>query len=126
MPKFTPSFAAALKVAELLEAFLPESIMLSKCFPTIEIKGDELTEKYYDIQAYQNGREQGVTVNLHGLTVTFYVCMHCSNDIVGYYKGTAMLQGLSDSAYEAGFKGFDSIVKCSEAIAKEIEKLLNI
>jgi hypothetical protein len=37
-----------------------------------------------------------------------------------------MLQGLSDSAYEAGFKGFDSIVECTEAIAKEIEKLLNI
>jgi hypothetical protein len=128
MAKFTPSFAAALKVAELLEAFLPESIMLSKCFPNVEFAKDELTKDYYNIQAYQNGREQGVTINLAGLTVggSFFVCMYRTSDLIGYWKGSYSMQGIDEEAWKAGFNGFNTLAECAEAIAKEIKKILAI
>jgi hypothetical protein len=125
MSKFTPSFAAALKVAELLEAFLPESIMLSKCCPNVELAKDELTKDYY-MQAYQNGREQGVTIALPIGGSFFVFCMYRTSDQIGYWKGSYSMQGLDEAAYEAGFNGFNTPAECAQAIAKEIEKLLAI
>ena len=126
MSKFTHSFATSLKVAEIIQTLLPESIMLSKCFPNVKFDKDRLTESYYDIQAYQNGREQGVTVNVAGLQITFYVCVYRKSDQIGYWKGHYSMEGLDEAAWNAGFNGFNTPTECAEAIANEIKTLLRI
>lgn len=125
MSKFTHSFATSLKVAELIQTLLPESILFSKRFPTLKVEEDKLTKSYYYIGAYQNGREQGVTISVAG-EITFYVCIYRNSDQIGYWKGHYSMEGLDEAAWNAGFNGFSTPSECAEAIANEIKTLLGI
>ena len=100
--------------------------MFSKLFPTTKVEEDILTECYYHIEAYQNGREQGVTINVAGLQITFYVCVYRKSDQIGYWKGHYSMEGLDEAAWNAGFNGFSTPTECAEVIANEIKGLLGI
>jgi len=126
MTKFIKSFANALKVGEILTSLLPESILASKVFPNIVIKNDKLEDKYYFIEAYQNGRKQGIAICMINVCINFYVCNNRRSDEIGYYKGHWSLQGISNDAYENGFSGFDTVEECAKAIASEMKAMLKI
>jgi len=112
----------AIHVGQLLAAKLPKTQPPSSKDP------DQLGlgENWYQIQGYQNGREQGITVWLFGNNITFYICRNRHTDNIGFYQGSHVFTGISQDAYSAGFYGYDSIEECAEAIVNEINYLFKL
>jgi len=83
MVKLTSSFARALSIATILQS--EERIMFDK--------------HIWYIDAYQNGREQGITI-WDGSRICYYISEHRNSDEIVIYKGKYIMQSLSDDAYK--------------------------
>jgi len=116
------SLLQAIEVGKLVEQLLPESISSTKVFQHVHVEFQ--TKEYYYIEAFQNCREQGITIwipNCKGNSnLTFYVTQHRNSDDIGFYKGEHQFQGLSKDAYEAGFNSCLNTDQCAAIIAKQI------
>lgn len=93
----TSSFARALAVLALLES--SESITYSP-------------ERIYS-RAYQNGREQGVSIWGFDDFHAYSIAEHRNSDQIVIYRGEQAMQGLSDEAYRNS-KCFDSVDAAAE------------
>jgi hypothetical protein len=96
MIKKTNSFARALAIAEVLMG--DEEVMFNK--------------KLWYLDAYQNGREQGITL-WDGGKICYYIAEHRNSDQIVIYKGSYAMQSLSDDAYKSptGFSHVEDAVK---------------
>lgn len=85
MIRTTERFARALAIKELL-------------LSNEELQSASIGADVY-VEAYQNGREQGVT--LWGLSSqqAYFISEHRNSDSIVIYKGNYSMQSLSDDAY---------------------------
>lgn len=117
------SFKQALEVGDLVEKLLPTSISSDKIYNDIE---EFEVQEYYYIEAFQNCREQGITIWIpHSKkgNFTYYVTQNRHSDEIGFYKGKHIFHGLSQDAYEAGFNSCLNTDQCAAIIAKQILEL---
>lgn len=97
------SFARSLAVLQVLEA------------------NDRIAnnEKRWWIEAYQNGREQGIIIWEPSLA--YYVAQHRNSDQIVVYKGSYNMQSISDDAYE-NKKFFSTIDDAVEWLVEELDQ----
>ncbi len=116
------SLLQAIEVSKLVEKLLPKTMSSDKI---LEHPEKYETEEYYYIEAFQNCREQGITIWIpncknKNINITFYVTQHRNCDEIGFYKGSHTFHGLAQDAYKEGFNGCGNIDKCASIIAKQI------
>ena len=119
------SLLDAIEVGKILNFNLPKRVVQHTIFGNAS---NEIIEGWYHIQAFQNGREQGITLWVPYLRgqegFTFYISHNRSTDKIGYYLGKHTFQGCSKDAYEKGFVSFESIQECANDISCIILDLL--
>lgn len=97
------SFARALGVLALLESCEPIAFS---------------SERIYS-EAYQNGREQGVTIYGFDNMSAYFIAEHRNSDQIVVYHGEYSMQALSDSAYRNPHF-FGTIEDAAEWLVKHI------
>lgn len=95
------SFACALAILQLLEA--DERLNNNK--------------NCYWVEAYQNGREQGITI--WNSDVAYYIAHHRNGDQPVVYKGSYSMQSVSEDAYKHK-NFFCSIEECVRWLIEEL------
>jgi hypothetical protein len=78
------------------------------------------------IEAYQNGREQGITVwdarHMNGINdVAYFVSEHRNSDSIVVYKGRYSMQSISEDAYKHS-NSFGDPEEAAEWIIDELIK----
>lgn len=72
------------------------------------------------VEAYQNGREQGLQIWQPNKDRTFLICEHRNSDAITVYVGKYAMQGMSDDAYRH-IHSFDrDFDKASEWIIEQL------
>ena len=101
-----PSFAHALAVKGWLESSEQLILGLKRCVL---------------IEAYQNGREQGILVHDYENRTAYYVSHHRNSDKLVVYEGEYAMQSISEHAYAHPHR-FNSIEECAEWLIKQLLK----
>lgn len=98
------SFSKALSVMHLLEGCEKLHFQL---------------KRHIHIGAYQNGREQGITVWDYDRKLTYFVAEHRNSDQMVTYRGEHSMQGIPEDAY--GHRNFfGNIEDCVDWIVGDL------
>jgi len=87
------------------ESFARSLAVMHKLLASEELQNHMTGEGSVYIEAYQNGREQGILVwdarNQRGLNhIAYYVSEHRNSDSIVVYKGKYSMQSISEDAYK--------------------------
>lgn len=71
------------------------------------------------LEAYQNGREQGILIHDYTNDTAYYVSHHRNSDKLIVYVGKYAMQSISEDAYRHAHS-FKGIEECSEWLIAEL------